>query len=73
MKDNEKIISRVISAFYFISALLVILGAFFRLQHYPHGYSILILGFILGTIISTAGNSRLKKKIKQLEDQIKSN
>lgn len=68
---NEKRIDRLIGIFYSISALLVLLGAFFRIQHYPNGLSILIIGFMAGTATSWVDSFRLKKKIKKLEEQIR--
>ncbi|KOH43183.1 GldL-related protein [Sunxiuqinia dokdonensis] len=67
---NEKRINSLIGVIYNLSAILVIIGAFFKLQHYPHGLSILITGFMLGSIISWADKFRLKKKIKSLEEQL---
>lgn len=50
---------------------MVLIGAFFRLQHYPNGLVILLIGFILGSLTSSFDTFRLKKKIKSLEEQIK--
>lgn len=55
---------------YFIATLIVILGAILRLQHNPHAPLILLSGFVLGTVAGALDTSRLKKKIKRLEEQL---
>jgi uncharacterized membrane protein len=67
---NEQQINTMINIFYGISTMLVLTGAFFKLQHYPNGILILLIGFMLGSVISAYETSRLKKKIKRLEEQI---
>ena len=67
---NEKRINSLIGVTYNLSAILVIIGAFFKLQHDPHGLSLIITGFMLGSIISWVDNYRLKKKVKRLEEQL---
>jgi uncharacterized membrane protein len=66
---NRKKIDRLIGILYSIAAIPVLLGAFFRLQHYPYGYQMLWGGFIFGTIVSSYDNIRLKKIIKNLEER----
>jgi len=66
---NEKTIDRLINILYSLAAIVVLLGAFFRLQHYPYGYFLLFGGFILGAITSTIHVNRLKKIIKNLEER----
>ena len=66
---NRKKIDRLISILYYIAAISVLLGAFFRLQHYPYGYFLLFSGFILGSFISNIHVNRLKKIIKNLEER----
>lgn len=68
---NDKQVNSLIGIFYSISAIAVLIGAFFRLQHYPNGLAILLIGFMLGTVTSFYDTFRLKKKIKRLEEQIK--
>jgi len=70
---TEKQATSVIGIIYFIAAAMVLVGAFFRLQHYPNGLSILLFGFILGAVTSSYDTFRLKKKIKQLEEQLNQN
>ncbi len=68
---NDKQVNSLIGIIYSISAIMVLIGAFFRLQHYPNGLVILLIGFILGSLTSSFDTFRLKKKIKSLEEQIK--
>jgi len=48
---SEKRIDRIINILYAIATISVLLGAFFRLQHYPYGNYLLLGGFVLGTIL----------------------
>lgn len=66
---NQNKIDQVINIVYAITATAVLLGAFFRLQHYPYGYFLLFGGFILGAIVSNIHINRLKKIIKNLEER----
>ena len=66
---NGKKIDQIIKILYATAAISVLLGAFFRLQHYPYGYLLLFGGFILGTIVSNIHVNRLKKIIKKLEER----
>ena len=68
---NDKQVNSLIRIFYSVSAIAVLIGAFFRLQHYPNGFTILLIGIMLGTVTSFYDTLRLKKKIKSLEEQIK--
>lgn len=66
---NRNKIDQIINIVYAIAAITVLLGAFFRLQHYPYGYFLIFGGFILGTIASNIHVNRLKKIIKNLEER----
>lgn len=48
---NDQRIDRIINILYVAAAISVLLGAFFRLQHYPYGNYLILGGFILGTIL----------------------
>ncbi|MCK3684235.1 hypothetical protein [Maribellus sp. YY47] len=61
---TEKQVNSIIGVIYSIAAIMVLAGAFFKVQHYPNGLSILLYGFMLGTVTSTFDTIRLKKKIK---------
>ena len=67
---TEKQVTSVIGIIYIIAAVMVLAGAFFKLQHYPNGLSILLFGFMLGAVTSSFDTFRLKKKIKRLEEQL---
>jgi len=62
-------IERLINILYSFSAVVILLSALFKIQHYPNGNLLLWGGFILGTIVSTYDNIRLKKIIKNLEER----
>ena len=64
---NQIKIDRIINILYAIAAIAVLLGAFFKLQHYPYEYFLLFGGFILGIIASNIHVNRLNKIIKNLE------
>jgi len=71
MNNNE--VNKMIKIFYGISSAMVLIGAFFKLQHYPNGNLILIIGFIIGSATSFYDTFRHKKKIKSLEEKLKQN
>ena len=53
------------------SGILIVLGVFFRIQHYPYGNQIIWIGFISQMLLSTVEIARLKKIIKKLETKNK--
>lgn len=65
---NDKTLDRFISILYGVSVTAILLGAFFRLQHYPYGNQLIWGGFIAQFIFSSIEISRLKKTIKKLEE-----
>lgn len=66
---NDKTVDRFISILYGVSVTAILLGAFFRLQHYPYGNQLIWGGFIAQFIFSSIEISRLKKTIKKLEER----
>lgn len=68
MKDKK--IDLLVRILYSISTILVVIGAFFYIQHYSYAIVILLIGFAIGTITSSYDTTRLKKIIKTLEEQI---
>lgn len=52
-----------------LSWMLILLGAFLRISHYPIANLILTIGFVSGGVFSYLEISRLNKIIKQLEDE----
>ena len=67
---NDTKIDLMIKIFYVIGAITILIGAIFKIQHYQYGNSILIIGFVIESMIFSYDNSRLKKRIKKLEEQI---
>jgi len=61
----NKLMDILISA----SAVLIMTGVLFRVQHYPYGNEILWIGFISQMLLSTFEIGRLKQIIKNLEEQ----
>lgn len=62
-KRTDKLMKVLLS----IAAFAVLLGAMFKLQHYPYGNQILNIGFLTSFILSGIEIRRLKKIIKELE------
>ena len=52
------------------STFLVLVGAFFSLQHYPYGNTIFWTGILTSLILSGFEIDRLKKIIKELEKKV---
>lgn len=61
------------NALLIVSSILIVIGAFFRLEHYPFGNLILWIGFISSLILSSVEIPRLKRIIKELETKINRN
>jgi hypothetical protein len=66
---NEKTIDRIINIIYSLSAIAILLGVFFKLQHYPFGSQLVWGGIIAHFFFSSIEISRLKKTIKKLEER----
>lgn len=66
---NEKSIDQLIHILSVISAVAILLGAIFKLQHYPYGGQMVWGGLISSFLLSSFEISRLKKKIKKLEER----
>jgi phosphate/sulfate permease len=69
---GEKPIRPLISTAYLISAAAVLIGAFSKLQHYPHGTLLILAGSIAGTIVCLVDGSQLRKIIKESVEQKRS-
>lgn len=50
-----------------ISAFMIIIGAFFKIQHYPYGNLMLTLGFITNIALSGVEIRRLRQIINKNE------
>jgi len=57
---------------YSIGTAMILAGAFFEIYHYPNGLLILIIGILLGTLADYFRTSQLKKRVKELEKELKS-
>jgi hypothetical protein len=66
---NDKAIDRIISIFTGLAAASILMGALFKLQHYPYGNQLVWGGFIAQFVFSSIEISRLKKTIKKLEEK----
>jgi uncharacterized membrane protein len=66
---NDKSIDRLINILCSLSAIVILLGAFFKLQHYPYGKGMVELGFMAYLVFSSILVGRLKKTIKKLENR----
>lgn len=67
----ENFINNVLKYFLLISALAVLIGAFFKLQHYPYGSTILWAGLWINFILSGIEINRLKKKLTKEKIEVK--
>ena len=48
---DGKRVDRIVNILYFISAFVIMLGVFFRIQHYPHGNYLVLTGTFAGILI----------------------
>lgn len=64
---NNKQTENLMKVLLGISALLILAGALFKLEHYPHGNLMLWIGFISSFALSSFEIYRLRKIIKKLE------
>jgi bacteriorhodopsin len=67
-----KKIDKLMNALYMISIAVFLIGAIFKIQHYPYGRLIYTIGIIAYIVISSLEISRLRKIIaKSKKDDIK--
>jgi hypothetical protein len=52
-----------------ITYFTIIIGTFFKIQHYPYGNLLLILGFLAYLVLSNAEIQRLRQIIKEKENR----
>jgi len=67
MKKNKS--DQLANRLYLIAAIAILVGAFFKLQHYPYGSTLTFGGFLLGTVASYLYIRGLKRTIKTLEEK----
>ena len=61
----------IINVMYALSAFTVLVGAFLRIIHFTNSNLLLIIGFVAGALTTCYDSIRLKRRIKQLEEQLK--
>jgi len=66
---TEKNLNKLMNSLLGLSALAILAGALFKLQHYPYGNSMLMYGLMAQFLFSSIEISRLKKIIKKFEDK----
>jgi hypothetical protein len=66
---NDKSIDRLITIFTGLASAAILIGALFKIQHYPYGSQLVWGGFIAQFGFSSIEISRLKKVIKKLEER----
>ncbi|HKJ42339.1 MAG TPA: hypothetical protein VKA27_09590 [Sunxiuqinia sp.] len=65
-KQTDKLMQIVLIS----TGLLILLGAIFKLQHYPYGDSIIWIGIWATIFLSSYEIKRLRKIINMLEKQL---
>ncbi len=66
---SKKQIDKLMNSLLLISCTLILLGAFFKLQHYPNGQLMLSTGIWSSLVLGAIELIRLKKMIKTLEKE----
>ncbi len=60
-------VDKLMNILLILSAMMILIGAFFKLQHYPYGSNLLTYGFLAQFLISGFEIRRLKKVILELK------
>ena len=66
---NNKQIDIMMKVVLSVSAILIVIGALSKLEHYPNGSLILTIGFGTFILFSSIEIYRLRRIIKKLESQ----
>lgn len=66
---SKKQIDKLMHTLLVISGILILIGAFFKLEHWAYGNQILWTGFWSSFVLSGIEINRLKKIIKKLEKE----
>lgn len=66
---SKEMIDTIMKSLIVISALLILAGALFKLQHWPHGDSLFTVGLYANIILSSFEISRLRKIISKSENE----
>jgi hypothetical protein len=67
---KRETLNKIMNSLLGLSATAILIGAFFKLQHYPYGDSLVIFGLLAQFLFSSIEISRLKKTIKKLEEKL---
>ena len=68
---NKKQLEKLMQGLIIVSTILIMLGAFLKLSHYPDANLILFIGIFSNLVLSSFEISRLKKIIKELKSDRK--
>lgn len=66
---SETNLNKLMNGLLMLSALAILLGALFKIQHYPFGNQLLWGGFMAQFVFSSIEMSRLNKIIKKLKER----
>ena len=68
--DKNKKIEILLASLYGIGALLIIVGAYLKINHLRYSNSILFFGFLMGYFVISIENLMLKKTIKDIQKKL---
>ena len=66
---NKQPLDKLMHVLLVLSAITILLGALFKIQHYPYGSELVYLGLIANFGIASLEINRLKKIIKKLREE----
>lgn len=66
---SETNLNKLMNGLLMLSALAILIGALFKIQHYPYGNQLLWGGFMAQFVFSSIEMSRLNKIIKKLKER----
>lgn len=67
---DRKQVNKLMNTLLLISAIAILVEAFFQLEHYPYGKEIFWTGIPTSLIFSGMEISRLKRIIKESEEKV---
>jgi hypothetical protein len=65
---TDKQINRPVKILYLTASIIIIGGGILRIQHYPRGTLISLIGLMLGTITQIFDRSRARRRTKEMEE-----
>jgi len=66
---SNELFGKIMKSLLFISALTILAGALFKLQHWANGEQILIFGLFANFVLSSYEISRLRRSVSILEKE----